>query len=194
MRLFTTNLWIRRCYGALPYLCALGVPINFDGSFAPHFWALGISVTLLIHFMRRKALTIAFNSNVLAVMKREIPGRRYTESAYFLLPGLMQELLFRGVLLTALMPLQLPQFALIAASAILFVLDHLFTGNEHVRPSATNLVTWFGTGLVWATVVVLGGSIWIAIVSHMLLNLPAAILPHLRGRRRLAPASVQSPR
>lgn len=181
IRRFSSNLWIRRCSPALPYICALGAPINWGGSQHPVFWIVGLSVSILVHVMRRKSLAIAFNRHLLKMLHRESAADRYSESAYYLLPAFMQEMLFRGILITALFALGLHPILILAISASLFVLDHLFTNNWHVKATPANLLTWFGPGLVWATIVVLGGSIWIPIASHFLLNLPAALLPHLRG-------------
>lgn len=182
VRRFVPHLWIRRCIGALPYICALGAPINWNGSLDPVYWVLGLSSALAVHFVRRSSLVLAFNPKLLAAMPTESAARRYSESAYYLLPAILQELLFRGVLITALAALNYPTLAIIAVSAVLFVVDHLFTKNVHVRPSALNLLTWAGPGVVWAGIVTMGGSIWIAVCSHTLLNLPAVVLPHLRGR------------
>ncbi|MGM0575633.1 MAG: ABC transporter permease subunit/CPBP intramembrane protease [Myxococcota bacterium] len=75
-------------------------------------------------------------------------------------PAVCEEALFRGVLLQSLLRRASPAVAVLASSAV-FALYHL---NIHQLP------TTFGVGLVLGGLVVLSGSVWPAVILHMMHN------------------------
>lgn len=87
-----------------------------------------------------------------------------------LIPGLLEELVFRGYVLQALRPYG-DGFAVVVSS-LLFGLLH---GNVLQIPFA------FIVGLICGFVVVQTGNIWVAVVLHMLNNAMAVILTYAGG-------------
>ncbi|MFW0775255.1 CPBP family intramembrane glutamic endopeptidase [Paenarthrobacter nitroguajacolicus] len=102
---------------------------------------------------------------------------------FFLLPSVAQEYFHRQAWLYVLI-LQTGVWPWVAVlfTSIMFSVEHLVGGGGHTTPSLINLTRWFGMGVLLATAVLLTGQIWPAIICHAMVNAPAAIQPHLRGK------------
>lgn len=188
LRRYIRSVWLRRLVPAVPYLCLLGLPLDPASTIVTSWPILLLWLPIVClpavcaHALRYKALVVMFNPVLLKAFDRGSLSDRWSESAFFFAPAILQELLFRGYLITALSSIGLSPVLSVLISAAAFVLDHLFTRNSHVRPTLANLMTWTFAGVIWGAAVVLGGTLWLAMFGHLLMNLPAAVQPHLRGR------------
>ena len=182
LRYFVRQVWVRRIAPAFPYLCAIGLPLE-NGSFSPWLLVLACVPAFITHTARFRSVRIMFHPAILAGFKRERFGSRWAESVTYLGPAVLQELLFRGYLITALNTMDVSPAVVVVISAAAFVVDHLFTASAHVRPTMVNLATWAFSGTVWALVLLFGGAVWITMIGHGLMNAPSAVMPHLRGQK-----------
>jgi len=81
--------------------------------------------------------------------------------------GITEEVIFRGVLLAAF-ALVMPLWAAVILSLIAFTLPHAYQGPA-------GLVRVAPTGAVLTAIVLLGGSLWPAILAHILIDMTAGI-------------------
>ena len=179
---YISNLWLRRALKALPYFMpVLVVGIDLHGTFLGIAVGIALGATLLA--LQWKSLRVALDRRLLGLMPRPTRTEALTESMFFLLPSIAQEYYHRQAWLSILiLHIGVWPWAAVAFTSVMFSVEHLIGRGGHTTPSRMNLIRWFGMGVLLSTAVLLTGQIWPAIICHAMVNSPAAIQPHLRGK------------
>jgi hypothetical protein len=112
---------------------------------------------------------------------------RFRDTVHFGLSGLAQEYLYRGLVLSALLPVH-PVLA-IAVSTAAFVGEHLTHVGARVHYDRHDLAVQAWLGLALGTVVAVTGSLPAAMVGHTLYNLPNVLLTLRRPAMRTSTAA-----
>lgn len=97
--------------------------------------------------------------------------------------GITEEIIFRGVLLAAF-ALVMPLWAAVILSLIAFTVPHAYQGPA-------GLVRVVPTGAVLTAIVLLGGSLWPAIIAHALIDITAGVTFALLDRFEARDAAAE---
>lgn len=97
--------------------------------------------------------------------------------------GITEEIVFRGVLIAAF-ALVMPLWAAVALSLAAFTLPHAYQGPA-------GLVRVLPTGAVLTAIVLLGGSLWPAIIAHALIDMTAGVTFALLDRFKARDAAAE---
>lgn len=180
-RRYIRNIWLRRSAKFVPYV----VPVfTFGLSFHVEPWqypAAAVPALLLIS-ARWHSLKTAFNRNILGLMPRQSVAERWTESLFFAGPAIAQEYLYRFVLMSYLVEdWRASPWVAATATGLLFTAEHFVGAGRHTVKNLLNAATWLGLGVYFGFLTSGLYGLPAVILGHLIINTPAAIMPHLRG-------------
>jgi len=182
-KVFRRTLVVRRALKFVPYAVP-GVCFGID--LRPGAVAIGIAVTASVGYLvaTRRRIQTVLDPRILALMPRADAAERWSETLFYAGSAVAQEYLHRFVLVVFLSGAGVPGPLIVVATTATFVLEHFIGPNGHTARSRANIALWGGMGIVFGAVAVLFPPALSAVMlGHLLVNAPAAIRPHLRGRR-----------
>ena len=186
-------LWLLAIVGALawvvggrsPATLGLGVPVGWQLAMAilPIVALVGLQANSARAITRLKGPKDTLRSR-LGPLEKVMPHTQ-AELAWFtgvsLTAGICEELVFRGYLLGILQP-HLGEWGAAAVSLVLFAAGHIYQGRTGIVRSAV-------LGAAITAFVVLTGSLWPAIVLHVLLDATGGLIGWLILREAKAAAA-----
>ena len=184
---FIANLLLRRSLKFIPYFVPI-IAFGFDFSGTTVGYAIAIGSACVYLICTARSIARALNPQLMALMPRGKWDARWSETAFFTLSGVAQEYLHRYVLITFLMDdLRIGVILSVLITTATFVFEHFTGPNGHTALTRNNIVLWTGMGIVFGAVAAFTQSYLAIIVGHVIVNLPASIRPHLRGRKKVSP-------
>ena len=184
------NLLIRRTLKFIPFFIpVVSFGFDFGGTVLGAVCAVGLAALYL--WVTRRSIAKATNPALMALMPRADWNARWSESAFFTLSAIAQEYLHRFVLLRLLLDqLHTGVPIAVAITTLTFVGEHFTGPNGHTALSRGNILLWTGMGIVYGLIAALTGSYIAVMVGHVIINLPASVRPHLRGKSRRSVETV----
>jgi hypothetical protein len=184
LAMFIRNLYLRRGLKFLPYalpLFSVGLPGTVSGLAFTMSVGIGLLLGTTFQLINLRSLRQGLNVKLLSLMPKPTPEQAWSESMFFLAPAIAQEYLYRFAALVALSMLGVSPWASVLITALFFAGEHLFGLGTHTARSVVNITQWVIIGVILGTVSILTGSPFAAMITHLIINLPSAIRPHLRG-------------
>ncbi|MEV7619448.1 hypothetical protein AB0N59_04835 [Microbacterium sp. NPDC089321] len=181
-KLVRRNLIVRRSLKFVPYM----LPVTCFGiDLEVHVPATVVATLAAGAYLiaTRRQLQKALDMRLLSLMPKGTAGERWSETLFFVGSAAAQEYLHRFVLVTYCTELGVPGPIVVIITTATFVAEHFVGPNGHTARSRSNISLWVGMSIVFGGVVILlPPALSAVMLGHCIINAPAAIRPHLRGR------------
>ena len=143
-------------------------------------WQLG---QMLVSSAARQSVRKQLEGVELGMVRAETRHEAWSFQALSATAGITEEIVFRGVLIAAL-ALVIPLWAAAIISVIAFTLPHAYQGPA-------GMARVLPTGAFLTAIVLVGGSLWPAIIAHWVIDMTAgltfAILDHSENKDQSEP-------